>query len=289
MTRLAVLADIHGNLPALEAVIDDMKSYAPDHVVVAGDIVNWGPFSAEVTEIVTTQRWTLIRGNNAFYLMDAAPPRKPETWVSYTMLGWLKRQLTDWQYIIAGWPDDVVIRVPDAPDIHMFHGLPGNPWQGICSAPYHTDEQVRELLADAKAHTVICGHTHFALNRHVDNLHIINPGSVGVPLDGKPGASYMILDGDWDGWRVSVHRRVPFDLSPVFERFEDMGFVEECGPTALLVLEEFRQYGALMGGFAHWHQDHYPGQPQTFDHAREYAAGDPRPYLPEPYRAAFDR
>ena len=53
MTRLAVLADIHGNLPALKAVIDDMAQFEVDHVVVAGDSVNWGPFSCEVLELAT--------------------------------------------------------------------------------------------------------------------------------------------------------------------------------------------------------------------------------------------
>ena len=61
MTRLAVLADIHGNLTALQAVMDDMAQFDVDQVVVAGDSINWGPFSREVLEIITARNWAIVR------------------------------------------------------------------------------------------------------------------------------------------------------------------------------------------------------------------------------------
>ena len=70
MTTLAILADIHGNMPALEAVIQDLRQVAVDHVVVAGDCINWGPFSQEVVERIAREAWAVIRGNNEFYLLD---------------------------------------------------------------------------------------------------------------------------------------------------------------------------------------------------------------------------
>jgi predicted phosphodiesterase len=107
MTRIALLADIHGNLPALEHVIADMRRFAPDHVVVAGDMVNWGPFSAEVMQIIHDNRWTMVRGNNEYYCINAKPPRRPDAWAAYTMLEWLHDQLHDWHLFIAGLPDDL--------------------------------------------------------------------------------------------------------------------------------------------------------------------------------------
>ena len=85
MTRLALLADIHGNLPALEAVIEDMAQFAVDHVVVAGDSVNWGPCSRQVMEIITERAWALIRGNNELYVLDHDTERAPPHWASFTM------------------------------------------------------------------------------------------------------------------------------------------------------------------------------------------------------------
>ena len=70
MTMLAILADIHGNLPALEAVLEDLAHFKVDHVVVAGAMVNWGPFSAQVMDRVTSEGWAVIRGNNEFYWSD---------------------------------------------------------------------------------------------------------------------------------------------------------------------------------------------------------------------------
>jgi protein phosphatase len=74
VTRIALLSDIHGNLPALERVIKDMRQFAPDHVVVAGDMVNWGSFSAEVMQIIHENRWTMIRGNNEYYCINPSVP-----------------------------------------------------------------------------------------------------------------------------------------------------------------------------------------------------------------------
>lgn len=85
MTRLAVLADIHGNLPALEAVIEDMAQFAVDHVVVAGDSINVGPFSREVLEVISARNWAVIRGNNGYYVTEYQTPRMPAHWSAFTL------------------------------------------------------------------------------------------------------------------------------------------------------------------------------------------------------------
>ncbi|MGB1289277.1 MAG: metallophosphoesterase family protein, partial [Aggregatilineales bacterium] len=185
MTRLALLSDIHGNLPALEAVIHDMKQFAPDHVVVAGDAINGSPFSADVLQVITENRWTLIRGNNEFYCINAAPPRRPISWAAYDLIPRLMEEVADWQYVIAGLPDDLLLLYPDAPDVHLCHGIPGDCWTGIYPDAFNTDEHVNKHLTKKQANTIFCGHTHFPLNRRVGNVHIINPGTVGVPLLGE--------------------------------------------------------------------------------------------------------
>jgi len=70
MTKLAILSDIHGNLPALEAVISDMENFEVDHVIVPGDVISFGPFSRQTAELVTEKGWPVIRGNNEFFLID---------------------------------------------------------------------------------------------------------------------------------------------------------------------------------------------------------------------------
>ena len=129
MTRLAVLADIHGNLPALQAVIDDMAHYKVDQVVVAGDSINWGPFSRGVMEALWERHWPLIRGNNEFYLLDYDTERAPAHWSRFTMPPYLHDQLGDgWVTAIAALPDTLQLRFRDAPPIT---GLPWHPGRSL--------------------------------------------------------------------------------------------------------------------------------------------------------------
>ena len=73
--KLAILADIHGNLPALDAVARELERLQPDYVVVNGDLINGVPFSAEVIDRIRTVDWVVIRGNHEFYLLDLGTPR----------------------------------------------------------------------------------------------------------------------------------------------------------------------------------------------------------------------
>ena len=75
----------------------------------------------------------------------------------------------------------------------MFHGQPNNPWRSL--HPLLTDEEIATLLQGVDAPTIIAAHSHLSLNRKVGDYHLINPGSVGVPIDGIHGASYALLEG----------------------------------------------------------------------------------------------
>ena len=93
MTRLAVLADIHSNLPALEAVLDDLKQFTVDRIIVAGDVVNWGAFSDWVMDRVADEECAVIRGNNELYLTEWQTPRMPESWKIFTLPPYTLAQL----------------------------------------------------------------------------------------------------------------------------------------------------------------------------------------------------
>src|SRR5215212_1124481 len=185
MTRIAVLADIHGNLPALQAVVQDLQQFDLDHVVVAGDVINWGPFAEEVLEYITREGWAVIRGNNEFYLLDAYTPRAPAEWSDesqYSLLPWLRRQLAGkWQQRIAAWPDALSLRFPDAPPVRVVHGSPLSPWQPIF--PSTPPDEIEAMLSGVDEATLVAAHTHIPVDEVVGRWHILNPGSVGVPLD----------------------------------------------------------------------------------------------------------
>ena len=288
MTRLAILADIHANLPALEAVRRDLEHERVDRVIVAGDSINWGPSSAEVVDIIQDEDWTVIRGNNEFYLLDYDTPRAPDGWHSldFASLRWLREQLAGERHaLVATWPDTLSLRFPDAPALRVIHGSPRSHWEAM-----HREEPTEKLaarLAGVEESFVIAGHTHLAMDRTAASWRIFNPGSVGLPLEGVPGAEYMLLDGDTTGW-TPAWRRVAYDASPLFEAFEHSRLVERAGPVGELMVEEFRTNRLHVHAFVVWRNRHYPGQPFTPELLAEFRQADRWEYTEREYHVNRD-
>lgn len=291
MTRIAVLADIHGNLPALEAVLDDLAQQAVDQVVVAGDVINWGPFSAQVVERILAAGWAVIRGNHEYYLLDYGTPRAPAAWGNadqFSTLPWLRRQLAGRLHArIAAWPDTLVLRPPDAPPLRVVHGTPRSPWEPIF--PWMSPDELGAILREVAEETLVAAHIHLPVDLRVDRWHVVNPGSVGLPLDGTWEASYLILDGDADGWRAAF-RRVPFSNEAVYAEFARQGFVEECGIVGELILEEFRTSTLQIVPFLRWRAAVCPEAPFHPETLAEFRAlPDRAAYLSSRFRERYLR
>lgn len=260
MTRLAILADIHGNLTALEAVLEDIARHDVDHIVVAGDMVNWGPQSAEVLERLSHEDGAMLRGNNEYYQLDHNTARAPEGWDRYVLLPWLDEQLKGkWHNRIAAWPDALSLRYPDASPAFVTHGWPDNPWYGIF--PQTPDAEIETRLSGVQESTFITAHTHLPLERRVNGRHILNPGSVGLPLDGIPGiATYMLVEATPEGWEP-LWRRVRFEVEKTLEALSQSGIVERCGPEGELVVEEFQTGRLRLWVFHNWRRQTHPDIP----------------------------
>ncbi|MEX1158188.1 MAG: metallophosphoesterase family protein [Thermomicrobiales bacterium] len=288
MTRLAILSDIHANLQALEAVQRDLDGESIDRVIVAGDSINWGPSSAEVVDIIEREGWEVIRGNNEYYLLDYQTPRAPAAWTpeDFRVLPWLREQLAGERHnIVAAWPDTLSLRFPDAPAIRVVHGSPRSHWE-----PIHRDTPVSEvaaILAGIDEPYVIAGHTHLPMDRTVEDWRILNPGSVGLPLDGTSDAEYMLLEGDESGWRPTW-RRITYDRGPLFETFDRSLLAERCGPIGELIIEEFRDNRIHVYAFVVWRNQHHPGQPFTDELLQEFKQADRWEYTESAYHVNRD-
>jgi predicted phosphodiesterase len=283
MTRLAILADIHANLPALEAVIADMQPFNVDHVIVAGDVINWGPFSLEVAERITSLGWAVIRGNHEYYFLDYDTPRAPDLWKTFDTPRWLNGLLGNhWKNRIAAWPEAISLRYPDAPLVRVVHASPHDIREGIYDVT--PDDEVAAMLEGVDESFVIFGHTHLRMNRQVGRWRLLNPGSVGVPLDNQLGANYMILDGDANGWHPTF-RRVAFDATPVFEAFEQRKIVELLGSTGRLLIQEYKTARPQIFPFNEWCRLCVPDEPRTVALAERFIheVEDIDPYLPAAY------
>ena len=281
MTRIALIADIHGNMIALDAVLADIATFNVDRIAVAGDVVNWGPHNGEVIERIVSEGCAVIRGNQEFYVLDQDTRRAPPAWNTYTVARWTRQQLgSQWLNVIATWPDSLTLRFPDAPNVRVVHGSPNSHFEAIF--PSMSDTEIGDILAGVDEETVVAAHTHLPLDRQAGKWHVLNPGSVGMPLNGVMESTYLILDGDWSGWRGTL-RRVPFDVTPILRDFERLGFAETCGATGMLVVEEFRTARLQVLPFIVWSRQ-FPDEAQDVLLARFRAEHvDPWSYIHPDY------
>jgi putative phosphoesterase len=187
--RVAVLCDIHGNLPALEAVLAEVEREGPDGVVCGGDVVG-GPFSAEVFDrLAVLPDVRYVRGNADRLVLDGVAEHDVDWSVERDRLG--PERLAK----MANWPLTLGIEVAGVGRVLVCHAVPE------ADEPIFTrvtpDDEVTELFAGVDAEVAVCGHTHVQFDRRLPNgLRIVNAGSVGMPYQGRRGAFWALLGPD---------------------------------------------------------------------------------------------
>ncbi|HEV2217329.1 MAG TPA: metallophosphoesterase family protein [Candidatus Dormibacteraeota bacterium] len=211
--RLAVVSDIHGNLPALEAVLADLEATRPDAVVLGGDLALGGPHPVEVVDRLLGLGWPSVLGNTDEALDEERLPAKLRaSFVGQAaartreMLGservtWLTSRPLEWR----------------GDGVAVVHATPADCWSIVAhDAP---DQQLREVYGAAGAPAAIYGHIHHAFVRELEGLSVANSGSVSLSLDGDTRACYLIIDGG-----RFEHRRVVYDIERVASDFETIGY-----------------------------------------------------------------
>jgi putative phosphoesterase len=243
--KLAALYDIHGNLPALEAVLDEMRGAGVSHVVVGGDVLP-GPLPRQtlsrLMNLDMPVRW--IRGNGDRVVLEELsgkePAEVPEQFRD--VIRWNAQQLDPAQVpFVASWPATCVVPVEGLGDVLFCHATPRNDseiFTGVTSA-----DKVLRAFAGVDAALVICGHTHMPFDRTVDGIRIVNAGSVGMPF-GEPGADWLLL-----GPGVEL-RHTPYDLTTAAQQIRATGCPQADDfaanyvlrpPSAAKMLEAFGQ------------------------------------------------
>lgn len=249
--KLAVLADIHGNQPALEAVIRDLEREKPDQVVVAGDLVNRGPFNSEVVETVSSSGWPCIEGNHDRLVVDWLSGEAENEWYSdpfYSPIGWVAEGLVGWQPYLESLPFELRIAIDGAPPILVVHASPRSNREGI--HPWLSDAEIEEICGSVREQVMLCGHTHKSLDRRVDGCRIVNAGAVGIPFNGDPRAQYALLTLQRGDWQVDL-RGVEYDRESVREAFTTRGYLDS-GVAAHVFLHEFERSRSELYHFEQW-------------------------------------
>jgi putative phosphoesterase len=201
--RVAALYDVHGNLPALEAVLAELEAVEPDLVVVGGDAV-LGPFPRETLDelLALDDRARFVRGNT-----------------DRSLDGFTTQALTaEQQEFLAGLPVTCSLDVDRLGPVLFCHASPRSDEEIVTRLS--PDERVAPMLAGVAEGVVVAGHTHVQYDRVAAGKRLVNAGSVGMPYEDEPGAYWALLGPD-----VEL-RRTRYDLDEAAERISASGHPE---------------------------------------------------------------
>jgi putative phosphoesterase len=206
--RVAAIYDIHGNLPALEAVLVEIEQAAPDVILVGGDVAT-GPLPTATLERLMGlgQRARFVCGNADRELVacyDGAPPAPDLPEEVKQVNAWIARQMNRAQRdFLASFEPSIVLPVDGVGDVLFCHGSPRSDEEILTAAT--PDQRLQAALTGVTQPVVVCGHTHMQFDRQFGQIKVVNAGSVGMPY-GEPGAYWL-----WLGPEAAL-RQTPYDL-----------------------------------------------------------------------------
>ena len=217
--RLAALYDIHGNLPALEAVLAEIRDLHVGRVIVGGDVLP-GPMPRETLDLLAGLDIPAqyILGNGEVAVLEATAGKEPaQVPQQYRpIIHWNAQQLSaQHQHMMSSWPKTVSVDVAGIGEVLFCHGTPRD--ENEIFTRLAPEEQVAPIFGDVAARVVVCGHTHMQFDRMVGSMRVVNAGSVGMPF-GEPGAYWLLL-----GPGVEL-RRTTYDLDRAAERIRGTSY-----------------------------------------------------------------
>jgi len=238
--RLALLADIHGNVAALQAALADIARVGADRIVILGDLVLNGPRPAEVVDAVMAleaEGALIIAGNTEIAVADgdyaAAFPWLDEVPLSHRAAAeWAREQLSEEQLeYLRRLPAERRLAVGDVL-ILACHASPGSQTSGL---PADLDAAVTMQYATrTDARVICCGHTHVADVRELGRRLIVNPGSCGYAFDGTPDACWALLTVAEEAVPEAALRRVTYDAQSVAEEVARRGLPSDVYRAATI-------------------------------------------------------
>ena len=226
--KLTLLADIHGNLGALKAVLRHAHNQGADqNILNLGDSIGYGPYPDEVVRLIQNDRFINILGNYDEKVIDKAHRKTQWSDVKNTdkraMFAWTSQSLSkSSRKYLASLPKTRSIEI-DGVQILLSHGSPESINEHLrLETP---DERLAEITKAHTADVILCGHSHQAFIREVNGTRFINPGSVGRLDDGDPRPSYAVLEID-SGVVTAQFFRVPYNINAVVLAMRQTGLPE---------------------------------------------------------------
>ena len=217
--RVAAIYDIHGNLPALEAVLQDVHQSKAEFVVVGGDVIP-GPMPRETLACLLNLDIPVqfIQGNGEVEVLaemaGTDTGRVPEQFRE--VVRWSARQLyPEYEQLLAGWAKTFRVEVGGLGKVLFCHATPRD--DNEIFTRLTPEERLLPIFEGLNASVVVCGHTHMQFDRMIGSIRVVNAGSVGMPF-GESGADWLLLEPDIQ------FRHTPYDLTKAAERIRKTNY-----------------------------------------------------------------
>lgn len=228
--RIALISDIHGNGVALETVLNNLKSEKIDHIVCLGDVATDGPQPHQVITQLKDLDCSVVLGNMDFWMLNPTPPQERMSRFKEIQF-WGRNQLTtDDLDFLKTFQKTITLSLDDKTDLLCYHGCPESNEHGI---GYGTpNEDIEQMLCGHQAFFFVGGHTHRQMLRRYGDLTILNPGSVGAPMNQKEKqsqanqethpmwAEFAIVESNNNTLRTEFCR-VPIDINLLINSVND--------------------------------------------------------------------
>ncbi len=230
--RVAAIYDIHGNLPALEAVLQEIRQAEVDHVVVGGDVVP-GPMPRETLAYLLDLGIPVqcIHGNGEVAVLEQMAGREPAGVPEpyRPIVRWTAQQLhPEYERLLVGWPKTLRVEIGGLGEVLFCHATPRN--ENECFTRLTPEERLLPVFEGLNVAVVVCGHTHMQFDRMIGGTRVVNAGSVGMPF-GEPGADWLLL-----GPEVQL-RHTAYDLAKAAERIRETNYPQARDFAARNVLQ----------------------------------------------------
>jgi predicted phosphodiesterase len=228
--RVAALYDIHGNLPALEAVLRDVRQANVEQIVVGGDVVP-GPMPRETLgrlldldlpthfihgngELAILAQIDGARTGSVTYWGTTSGARPPESIVE--IYRWTAAQLQpEFEPVLARWPKTLRLEIEGLGQVLFCHSTPRNETEVFTRLT--AEDRLLPIFEGLNASVIVCGHTHMQFDRTIGTTRVMNAGSVGMPF-GERGAYWLLVGSD-----VQL-RHTPYDLAKAAERIRGSSY-----------------------------------------------------------------
>jgi putative phosphoesterase len=224
--KLALISDIHGNLDALKAVVEDAKKTGLEVFLNAGDAVGFGIYPSQVVQALRSAMFVNVIGNVDLEVLQALRDPKPKKNDGTMGIAIKELSPSDVAYL-QSLPKELRLEI-DGRKVLVTHGTPDSIDEHIY--PDSPEQRLREIAAKANADVIITGHSHMQMNRNVDGVTFVNPGTVGRPVDGDPKAEYAVLNLN----PLTVEfRRVNYDVETLADEMRKRGLPESHAQVQL--------------------------------------------------------